>query len=72
MLVLKRTANDKLLFARFYRLQLARTCLQTDEPCNNNLSFAIAFITDIFFILPEDGTLVPKHVADTPLIFIIN
>ena len=24
------------------------------------------------FVLPEDGTLVPKHVADTPLIFMYN
>jgi hypothetical protein len=40
--------------------------------CTNNRSSLATGFKNWHFDLPEDGTLIPKHVGNTPLIFIHN
>ena len=36
------------------------------------LAYNLQGVLKLYFVLPEDGILVLKHVGDTPLIFIYN
>ena len=44
--------------------------LQTEESYKYQLSSGHQFLK-LDFVLPEDGTHVPKHVGDAPLIFVL-
>jgi len=46
--------------------------IQTEEPDKYQLASGSWFLKNWHFVLPEDGTLVPKHGGDVPLIFVIN
>ena len=44
--------------------------LQTKEPKNNNFTLALIF-KNWHFVLPVDGTCVPKHVGAPHLMFVL-
>jgi hypothetical protein len=45
--------------------------IQTEKPHKYQLASGNWFLKNWHFVLPEDGTLVPKHGGDVPLIFIL-
>ena len=45
--------------------------IQTEEPDKYQLASGSWFLKNWHFVLPEDGTLVPKHGGDVPLIFVL-
>jgi len=57
------------MYASMYVHICMHVCMHMST--NNRLSVATGF-ENWHFDLPEDGTLVPKRVGDTPLIFLYN